>query len=116
MENINVTLGIQQDAIEKISELVQENIKDTIAEAVKDDFQEEVTEKVIDYIRDDYDISDSINSWMDYNFDIEDYLRNAHMDLLMDANKSRAVAFLISKKLSTENEDQVVGTAPSSLE
>ena len=86
MENINVTLGIQQDAIEKISELVQENIKDTIAEAVKDDFQEEVTEKVIDYIRDDYDISDSINTWMDYHFDIEDYLRNVDLNDFLDGN------------------------------
>lgn len=86
MENINVTLGIQQDAIEKISELVQENIKESIVEAVKDDFQDEVTEKVIDYIRDDYDISDSINSWMDYHFDIEDYLRNVDLNDYLDGN------------------------------
>lgn len=86
MENINVTLGIQQDALAKISELVQENMKDSIVEAVKDDFQDEVTEKVIDYIRDDYDISDSINSWMDYHFDIEDYLRNVDLNDFLDGN------------------------------
>ncbi len=47
---------------------------------------------------------------------IEDYLPNAHMDLIMDANKSRAVAFLVGKTPPIENEDQVVGTAPTSLE
>lgn len=47
---------------------------------------------------------------------IEDYLSNAHMDLIMDANKSRAVAFLVGKTPPIENEDQVVGTAPTSLE
>ncbi|MEY2816845.1 MAG: hypothetical protein RL275_308 [Chloroflexota bacterium] len=47
---------------------------------------------------------------------IEDYLSNAHMDLIMDANKSRAVAFLVRKTPPIENEDQVVGTAPTSLE
>jgi len=47
---------------------------------------------------------------------IEDYLPNAHMDLIMDANKSRAVAFLVRKTPLIENEDQVVGTAPTSLE
>jgi len=47
---------------------------------------------------------------------IEDYLPNAHMDLIMDANKSRAVAFLVSKTPPTENDDTVVGTAPTSLE
>jgi len=76
MEHLNVTLGIDNQAVEKISALVQENIKESIAEAVKDDFQDEVTEKVIDYIRDDYDISDSISNWMDYHFDIEDHIRN----------------------------------------
>lgn len=90
MENINVTLGIQQDAIEKISELVQENMKDSIVEAVKDDFQDEVTEKVIDYIRDDYDISDSINSWMDYHFDIEDYLRNVDLNDFIDGSDTES--------------------------
>ena len=47
---------------------------------------------------------------------IEDYLSNAHMDLIMDANKSRAVAFLVRKTPPIENEDQVVGPAPTSLE
>ena len=47
---------------------------------------------------------------------IEDYLSNAHMDLIMDANKSRAVAFLVGKTPPIENEDQVVGPAPTSLE
>lgn len=86
MENINVTLGIDNEAVEKISVLVQENIKESIAEAVKDDFQDEVTEKVIDYIRDDYDISDSISSWMDYHFDIEDHLRNVELEDFIDGN------------------------------
>lgn len=47
---------------------------------------------------------------------VDDYHPSAHMDLIMDANKSHAVAFLVKKILSTDSDDKVVGAAPSSLE
>lgn len=86
MENINVTLGIQQDAIEKISALVQEDIKDSIVEKVKEDFKDEVIEEVTDYIRDDYDFSGQISDWMDYHFDIEDHIRNVNLNDYLDGD------------------------------
>lgn len=90
MENINVTLGIQQDAIEKISELVQGNLKDSISEEVKEDFKDEVIEYVTDYMRDDYDISGQISDWMDYHFDIEDHIRNVNLNDYLDGNDTES--------------------------
>lgn len=47
---------------------------------------------------------------------VDDHRRNAHMDLIMDANKSRAVAFLVDETQSIEEDDTVLGAAPSGLE
>lgn len=47
---------------------------------------------------------------------VTDYRPNAHVELIMDANKSRAVAFLAGKAPPTENKDKMAGTAPTSLE
>jgi hypothetical protein len=48
---------------------------------------------------------------------VEDYRPNARMDLIMDANKSRAVAFLVGDEPpSTEDDGVMTGNAPTSLE
>lgn len=47
---------------------------------------------------------------------VNDYHPNARMDLIMDANESHAVAFLKRKMPSVKNDDQVRGSAPTSLE
>lgn len=47
---------------------------------------------------------------------VSDYRPNMHMNLIMDANKSRAVAFLVGKPKPVESNSTVIGTAPISLE
>lgn len=47
---------------------------------------------------------------------VTDYRPNARMDLIMDANKSRAIAFLVGETLPTKEEDIVPRSVPSSLE
>lgn len=47
---------------------------------------------------------------------VSDYRPGAHMDLFMDANKGRAVAFLVGQVTSIEEKDEPLGTAPSGLE
>ncbi|MCL4267919.1 MAG: hypothetical protein KJZ72_00170 [Anaerolineales bacterium] len=47
---------------------------------------------------------------------VSDYRPNTHMDLLMDANKGRAVAFLVKEAPEPENETPLLGAAPSGLE
>lgn len=47
---------------------------------------------------------------------VDDYRPHTHMDLIMDANKSRAVAFLVPTSSTDHNEEAVVGSAPSDLE
>ncbi|GAB4497534.1 MAG: hypothetical protein OHK003_06460 [Anaerolineales bacterium] len=47
---------------------------------------------------------------------VDDYRPNAHMDLIMDANKSRAVAFLVSTPSTEYDEETVIGSSPSDLE
>jgi len=46
---------------------------------------------------------------------VKDYRPNASLDLIMDANKSRAVAFLVSDEENPE-EGKSTGSAPSGLE
>jgi len=50
--------------------------------------------------------------------DVEDYRAGQRMDLVMDADKGYAVAFLISEReaLNSSAEDSVSGSAPSGLE
>jgi hypothetical protein len=47
---------------------------------------------------------------------VSDYRPNASLDLIMDASKSRAVAFLNGAVLTPPEEDKITGTVPSSLE
>lgn len=47
---------------------------------------------------------------------VKDYRPNARMDLLMDANKSRAVAFLIGEAPAELDTEILTGTVPTSLE
>jgi hypothetical protein len=48
---------------------------------------------------------------------VSDYRRNHHLDLIMDAQKSYAVAFLVREGESESEEEVVVsGASPSSLE
>ncbi|MBI2333360.1 MAG: hypothetical protein HYU84_14590 [Chloroflexi bacterium] len=47
---------------------------------------------------------------------VTDYRPNAHMDLIMDVNKSRAVAFLVGEEAPADEDDIITGAAPSSLE
>jgi hypothetical protein len=48
---------------------------------------------------------------------VRDYRRNHHLDLIMDAQKSYAVAFLVGESESESEEDDVVrGPSPSSFE
>lgn len=47
---------------------------------------------------------------------VADYRPNARMDLIMDANKSRAVAFLVGEAPPAPDKEVVTGTVPTSLE
>ncbi|MBN8582103.1 MAG: hypothetical protein J0L96_15660 [Anaerolineae bacterium] len=47
---------------------------------------------------------------------VSDYRPNASLDLIMDASKSRAVAFLNGAVSTPPEEDKITGTVPSSLE
>ena len=47
---------------------------------------------------------------------VSDYRPNTHMNLIMDASRSRAVAFLVGKPKPIESDSTVIGTAPTSLE
>jgi len=48
--------------------------------------------------------------------DVGDYRPGAHINMVMDANKSRAVAFLVGERARTEEQDTTLGAAPSGLE
>ena len=47
---------------------------------------------------------------------VSDYRPGAHLNLFMDANKGRAVAFLVGQVTPIEEEDEPLGAAPSGLE
>jgi hypothetical protein len=72
MENINVTLGIDDESMEKLSSLLEETLKDSLTESIKND------------IENDIDVDDNISNWMDYNFDVEDHLRNVNLNDYID--------------------------------
>lgn len=72
MENINVTLGIDNESMEKLSSLLEESLKDSLTESIKND------------IENDIEVDDHISNWMDYNFDIEDHLRNVNLNDYID--------------------------------
>ena len=68
MENINVTLGIDNEAVIQIANLVEEQLKDSnnIVETI-----EEVIANT--------DFDETITNWMDDNFSIKDHLDNVDM-------------------------------------
>ena len=72
MENINVTMGIDNDAIEKLSSIVEENLRENLTDSIKSDVME------------DLDIESDISNWFDYNFDIEDHIRNINLNDYID--------------------------------
>lgn len=72
MENINVTMGIDNDAIEKLSSIVEENLRESLADSLKSDIME------------DLDIESDISNWFDYNFDIEDHIRDMNLNDYID--------------------------------
>ena len=72
MENINVTLGIDNESLEKLSSILEESLKDSLAESIKNDIEHEI------------DVDDNISNWMDYNFDVEDHLRNVNINDYID--------------------------------
>ena len=47
---------------------------------------------------------------------VSDYRPGAHLNLFMDANKGRAVAFLVGQVTPIEEEDEPLGASPSGLE
>ncbi|NOH01123.1 MAG: hypothetical protein HND47_03680 [Chloroflexi bacterium] len=47
---------------------------------------------------------------------VQDYRPGMHMNLLMDANKSRAAAFLVGEPPPPQEEDALLGSAPTGLE
>ena len=44
MENINVTLGIDDESMEKLSSLLEETLKDSLTESIKNDIENDIDE------------------------------------------------------------------------
>jgi len=71
MENIDVTLGINEEALEKFAQKVIESI----------DIQDHLDNRI-----EAYDFDGIIEQWVDYNFDINDKVSDALPDALSDIN------------------------------
>jgi hypothetical protein len=73
MENINVTLGIDNEAVIQIANLVEEQLKDSnnIVETI-----EEVIANT--------DFDETITNWMDNNFDFSEYLEKEDLSDYLD--------------------------------
>ena len=76
MNEIKVNLGIDDDAIASLIEAME----DQIIEKVKDDLETSLSES----IRENLEIDDDISNWMDYHFDIDDYLRDKDLTEYID--------------------------------
>ena len=80
MENINVTLGLSEDAIEKLVEQVTDNM----------DLGDEVRAIIDDYDFSDLDLSDNVDSYLTYNVDFKSYvtdeLENIDISQYIDAD------------------------------
>jgi hypothetical protein len=77
MENIDVTLGINEEALEKLAQKVIESI----------DIQDHLDmSQVVDNRIEAYDFDGIIEQWVDYNFDINDKVSDALPDALSDIN------------------------------
>ena len=77
MENINVTMGIDEEALEKLAEKIVGSI----------DIQDHMNmTEVVDNRIEAYDFDGIIEQWIDYNLDIDDKVSNALPDALSDIN------------------------------
>jgi hypothetical protein len=73
MENINVTLGIDNEAIIQIANLVEEQLKDS----------DNITETIETVIA-NTDFDETITNWMDDNFDVKDHLERVELSDYLD--------------------------------
>jgi hypothetical protein len=73
MENINVTLGIDNEAIIQIANLVEEQLKDS----------DNITETIETVIA-NTDFDETITNWMDDNFDVTDHLERVELSDYLD--------------------------------
>lgn len=73
MENINVTLGIDNEAIIKIADMVEEQLKDS----------DNITQAIETVIA-DTDFDETITNWMDNNFDFSEYLEKEDLSDYLD--------------------------------
>jgi len=77
MENINVTMGIDDEAIEKLAQKVVGSI----------DIQDHIDmSEIIDNRIETYDFDGIIDQWIDYNLDFDSKISNALPDALSDIN------------------------------
>ena len=75
MENINVTMGIDDEAIEKLAQKVVGSI----------DIQDHIDmSEIIDNRIETYDFDGIIDQWIDYNLDLDSKVSNALPDALSD--------------------------------
>ena len=73
MENINVTLGIDNEAIIQIANLVEEQLKDS----------DNITETIEEVIA-NTDFDETITNWMDSNFSFAEYLEKEDLSDYID--------------------------------
>jgi hypothetical protein len=73
MENINVTLGIDNEAIIQIANLVEEQLKDS----------DNITETIEEVIA-NTDFDEAITNWMDDNFNFADHLERVDLADFID--------------------------------
>ena len=73
MENINVTLGIDNEAIIQIANLVEEQLKDS----------DNITETIETVIA-NTDFDEAITNWMDDNFGFSEYLEKEDLSDYLD--------------------------------
>lgn len=73
MENINVTLGIDNEAITQIANLVEEQLKDS------DNLTESIEEVIANT-----DFDETITNWMDSNFSFSEYLEKENLSDYLD--------------------------------
>ena len=73
MENINVTLGIDNEAIIKIADLVEDQLKDS----------DSITQAIETAIA-DTDFDETITNWMDNNFSFSEYLEKEDLSDYLD--------------------------------
>lgn len=99
MENINVTLGLDDDAIEKIAQKLEDVI----------DIQDKVKDAIDDYDFSDLDLSDNVNNYIQYDVDF----RSIVSDELQDINMSEYLD-VDDLNLDSKAEDMLCSYSPIS--